>query len=193
MSIHSIEPGFLLAAPRLGDTSFQSTIVLLGLHDGEGSLGWTINGPAVERASEIVRRTNLLPDSLVLPDTFDHEALRGGPVQPHTVWILYRRERDEPLLPTSIVVGEELAVSSSPSALEELVHGRGPKTFRLLLGYAGWSSGQLARELARGAWLPAEPDADLVFEGDPSTRWERAYSRAIGTIPQAFVATRGLS
>ena len=35
--IHGLEPGFLLA-PRLGDTSFQGTVALLGLHDRSGSL-----------------------------------------------------------------------------------------------------------------------------------------------------------
>lgn len=166
---------------------------MLGLHDRSGSLGWTVNGTVLESAATIVRRTNLVPPSKVLPESFDQPARRGGPVSPSTVWLVYRYDRRAERLPGSILVGTEIAVTASAAALEELVEGRGPSTFRMLVGYAGWGPGQLAGELARGAWLPAAPNADLLFDGDRNTVWERAYSRTIGTVPQAFVPTRGLA
>ena len=42
MSLHTIEPGLLLAAPRLGDPNFEGTVVLLGVHEDGGSIGWTL-------------------------------------------------------------------------------------------------------------------------------------------------------
>ena len=199
-SIHAIEPGLLLAAPRLGDPHFQGTVVLLGVHDEGGSLGWTLNGAHVDEAAAIVRATSLVTADASLPDTFGTPALRGGPVSPSSVWIVYRRPwtkapRDtgdaEDLLPGSIAIGDEIAVTASVDALRTLIAGRGPATFRLLVGYAGWDSGQLEGELARGSWLPTTADASLLFDGDTATLWERAYEKAIGTIPQAFVGTRG--
>jgi putative transcriptional regulator len=189
MSIHAIEPGLLLAAPRLGDPNFEGTVVLLGMHDEEGSLGWIATGPVVDTAAAIVRATGLVEAGDELPTGFHRPATRGGPVSPETVWILYRREPGADLLDGSIAVGDRIAVTASADALRALVAGGGPTEFRLLVGYAGWGPGQLARELSLGAWLPAPPDAGLVFDAARESLWRRAYEKAIGTIPTAFVST----
>jgi putative transcriptional regulator len=191
VSIHAIEPGFLLAAPRLGDPNFEGAVVLLGVHDDEGSLGWTLNGPLVDEAATIVRATSLVSAGDALPDTFNHPALRGGPVSPASVWILYKREGGDLVLPGSISIGHEISVTGSVEALRTLIAGRGPTTFRLIVGYAGWGPGQLASELARGAWLPGAADASILFGKDTTTLWQRAYAKAIGSIPQAFTSRRG--
>jgi putative transcriptional regulator len=188
-SIHAIEPGLLLAAPRLGDPNFERTVVLLGVHDEDGSLGWVVNGDVIEDASTIVRATGLVSAGDSLPEGFDRAALRGGPVSPDTVWILYRRAAGEALLGGSIAVGDHIAVTATAEALKMLIAGEGPKDFRLLAGYAGWGPGQLARELSLGAWLPAAADAALLFEDERETLWERAYEKTIGTTPAAFVST----
>ena len=167
--------------------------MLLGVHDDEGSLGWTLNGPLVDEAATIVRATSLVSAGASLPDTFNHPALRGGPVSPASVWILYKREHDMPVLPGSISVGQEISVTGSVEALRTLIAGRGPETFRLIVGYAGWGPGQLAGELSRGAWLPGAADASILFGKDTTTLWQRAYKKAIGNIPQAFVTTRGIA
>lgn len=189
VSLHAIEPGLLLAAPRLGDANFEGTVVLLGVHNEDGSLGWIVNGDVIERAALVVRATGLVKPDEELPDAFEAPALRGGPVSPETVWILYRRTKDEPLLDGSIAVGDEVAVTATEGALRTLIRGEGPTVFRLLVGYAGWGPGQLERELSLGAWLPAEADAPLLFEDARETLWKRAYEKTIGTIPTAFVST----
>jgi len=189
VSLTSIEPGFLLAAPTLGDPNFEGTVVLLGLHDDEdGSLGWTVNGAVVETASTIVRATGLVEPDVELPEGFARPALRGGPVSPESVWILYACKSSPELLPGSISIGEEIAVTATASALKLLVEGKGPTDFHLLIGYAGWGPGQLARELSQGAWLPADADPGVLFAADRKTLWRRAYEKAIGTIPAAFVS-----
>lgn len=187
MSIHAIEPGLLLAAPRLGDPNFEGTVVLLGAHEDGGSLGWIVNGDELVSGAEIVRATGIVAATDALPAVFDRPAQRGGPVSPESVWIVYRRAGGTALLPGSLEVGDEIAVTSSMDALRELVAGGGPSEVRLLVGYAGWGPGQLEREVSKGAWLPAAADADLLFDPPTSTLWQRAYAEAIGTIPAAFV------
>jgi putative transcriptional regulator len=116
MSIHMIEPGLLLAAPRMGDPNFEGTVVLLGAHEEGGSIGWTVNGQNLADAREIVRATGLVAATDALPAVFEREALSGGPVSPESVWILYRREKDVDALPGSILIGDEIAVTSSIEA-----------------------------------------------------------------------------
>jgi putative transcriptional regulator len=183
-----IELGFLLAAPRLGDVNFDGAVVLLGVHGDEaGSIGWTVNGDALEIAAKIVRSTGLVAADASLPAGFDLPATIGGPVSPESVWILHRLRDGEQALPGTIAIGEAIGVTSTPEALAMLVEGRGPSEFRLLLGYAGWGPGQLADELAKGAWLPTEADPEILFTDPMSTMWQRAYENAIGSIPAAFV------
>jgi len=186
VGITSIEPGFLLAAPSLDDANFEGSVVLLGAHDGDGSLGWTLNGDEVDQASSIVRATGLVTAGASLPESFSHAALTGGPVSPETVWILYRLLTGAEPLPGSITIGDEIGVTATADALKKLIAGEGPEQFRLVVGYAGWSPGQLENEMATGSWLPASADAELLF-GDPKTLWKRAYAKAIGTVPTAFV------
>lgn len=164
--------------------------MLLGLHDeDDGSLGWTVNGPFVDTAATIVRATGLVAAGDVLPPVFDRPAVRGGPVSPESVWILYRRQGDDAVLPGSIEVGAEIAVTATAAALEMLVAGKGPADFHLLVGYAGWGPGQLARELAGGTWLPAAADAELLFDTHRDKLWELGYARVLGSVPAAFVTT----
>ena len=187
MSIHTIEPGLLLAAPRLSDPNFEGTVVLLGAHEAGGSLGWTVNGSKLADAAEIVRATGLVAASDPIPSVFDHPALSGGPVSPESVWILYRRSEGVEVLPGSFEIGADIGVTSSMDALRTLMAGGGPTEVRLLIGYAGWGPGQLEREISKGAWLPAAADAKLLFDEPPSTLWHRAYAQAIGTSPGAFI------
>ena len=189
MSIHTIEPGLLLAAPRMGDPNFEGTVVLLGAHEEGGSLGWTVNGVTLADAADIVRATGIVSAGDKLPTAFDGPALSGGPVSPESVWILYRRVEGAEALPGSIVVGDDIGVTSSMDALRSLIAGHGPRELRLLIGYAGWGPGQLEHEISKGAWLPTAADAKLLFDGTPETLWQRAYAGAIGTIPAAFVGT----
>lgn len=189
MSIHTIEPGLLLAAPRMGDPNFEGTVVLLGAHQAGGSLGWTVNGANLADAADIVRATGIVTAQQRLPAVFDRQAQSGGPVSPESVWILYRLVASAQPLPGSIIVGGDIGVTSSIDALRTLIAGEGPSDVRLLIGYAGWGPGQLEGEVAGGTWLPATADAGLLFEGPPSTLWQRAYAEAIGTIPAAFVGT----
>lgn len=191
--LEGIQLGFLLAAPRLGDTNFEGSVVLLGVHEDDGgSVGWTINGAPIDVAATIVRATGLVPDDKKLPHGFERRATIGGPVSPESVWILHRLVEGEEPLPGTIKVGDAIGVTSTPEALEMLVNGRGPSDFTLLVGYAGWGPGQLADEMAQGAWLPMPADAELLFEGPTSTLWQRAYQKVIGTSPAAFVSpTRG--
>lgn len=189
MSLRGIEPGLLLAAPRLGDRNFEGSVVLLGVHDDDGSLGWIVNGNVLDEASTIVRATGLVSAGASLPDGFSRPAQSGGPVSPETVWILYRRTDGDELLPGSIAIGDSIAVTATAEALKLLLAGGGPAEFRLLVGYAGWGPGQLAHEVSVGAWLPAAADPELLFDPNAKTLWRRAYAQAIGTVPEAFVST----
>ena len=57
--------------------------------------------------------------------------------------------------------------------------GEGPERFLVLLGYSGWSAGQLEDELADNAWLNAPASEDIIFEAPITERWQAA-ARQLG-------------
>jgi putative transcriptional regulator len=183
-----LAPGLLLAAPRLHDPNFEKTVVLLGRHDGDGALGWVINGREIAPVGDLLRASEILPSDLVLPDSasFSLMARVGGPVAPSTGWLVYRRS--VLAMPGEMQLGEDLGVTGEASAFAALTRGSAPEEFRLVLGCAGWGPGQLEAEISAGAWLPASLASDLVFETFGPETWEGAYQRTIGAAPSAFTS-----
>jgi len=191
MGSTSLAPGLLLAAPQLGDPNFERTVVLLGRHEPEGALGWVLNGRALASVRELLTDARLVPAGFALPETEGfHGIVRvGGPVSGGTGWLVYRATEGFGA-DAEVDVGPELRVCGDPKAFDALLHRRGPDRFRLVLGYAGWGPGQLEGEVRQGAWLPAAVSADLVLDASIENLWERAYQRAIGTLPGAFTANK---
>ena len=77
--------------------------------------------------------------------------------------------RDETVrvLPDTVLLG-------SPEALAQAIAaGATADGLRVYLGCAGWSPGQLEREIARGDWHLAAGDAAAVFSPEPDGEWRR--------------------
>lgn len=187
----SIAPGLLLAMPQLVDPNFTRSVVLMIEHNDRGSFGLLVNQPYGLSASELL-------DSLDMDWCGDEDEVvwRGGPVQPNTGWILHepvkgvRSDSDDPGESGSVLVRPDLALSTAPHILRTL--GRHPPArMRLLLGYSGWGPGQLAGEMARGSWLHADLDLEILFHTPADEMWARAL-RTLGIEPEAVVQGFGI-
>jgi putative transcriptional regulator len=187
----SLAPGLLLAAPRLGDPNFERSVVLLGHHDGEGALGWVLNGQALPPVGQILRDAGLVPDGVELPeaDSYGSPARIAGPVMPGSAWLLFVKTPGSPVFPGELALGDNHAITGAREIIEAVARGEGPREFRLLLGYAGWGPGQLEGEIGEGAWLPASLDASLLFASDADELWDAAYQTTVGA--HAFSFTTG--
>ena len=64
------------------------------------------------------------------------------------------------MLPESLPVGDDMALSTQISMINEIAAGTGPKYHRIMLGYAGWDEGQLEQEM-RGKLVSY--DSQFVF------------------------------
>jgi putative transcriptional regulator len=156
-------------------------------HSEQGSFGLVINHPSPIKASELL-------DSLEMSWRGEDSAVvwAGGPVSPSTGWVLH-----EPVVvaPTgrggTIAITSTISLSTSPDRLRAIAN-EPPRNVRLLLGYAGWGPGQLAQEMARGAWLHTAADPTLVFETPPDDMWDAAM-RSLGVNPRDLFVSRGVN
>jgi len=181
-SADSFAPTLLIAMPQLQDKNFARSVILLCEHSGNGAIGFVVNRPTDLRAAQAV--------ALDPPVQGDSGLVlwSGGPVEPQRGFLLLG---DDPGVENSEVIAEGFHLTASVDVLRRLLETTpadlARRRCRLLLGYAGWSAGQLDRELTASAWLSAPADADLVFETPSENMWERAI-RSLGVDPMALAA-----
>lgn len=168
----SLTGRLLVATPDLEDPNFRETVVYLVHHDQGGAMGLVINrvlgtGPL----DKVLRGLGIDPHG---EHKVDIELHYGGPVEPGRALMLHSPEYHAP---DTVVLSDQVALTLSPRILEDIAAGKGPKRSLFALGYAGWGPEQLEGELAAGAWVVVEPDADLLFDDDATTKWRRAFDR----------------
>ena len=161
--------------PSLTDPTFAGTVVYVLDHSDTGTLGVVLGRPSQ------VEIRDVLPgwfDLAVDPSVFHV----GGPCETDTALCLATAPAavaDEGS-PLRRVAGDVYLVDldGDPADLPEQVTG-----LRVFAGYAGWSPGQLAGEIAEGAWacVPGQPDDVLSALAGPEL-WRAVMGRQTGRL-----------
>jgi putative transcriptional regulator len=173
-------PLFLIAMKQVVDPFFHRSVVLLLEHDDEGSFGLIVNRPTDVPMVQLLGGLGV-----TWGGALDAASWFGGPVQPGVGTILYagRGAAEEGEL-VAHEFAPDLHVSRDIRVLTRLAASP-PSEFRLLLGYAGWGSGQLAQEIERSDWLIAPFDRASLFSHDPTAMWDAAL-QSIGIRPESL-------
>lgn len=177
----------LLAMPAMGDTRFHKAVIYLCAHDKNGAMGLVINHklPGVDLA-QLLAQLNIKPEenNNKTPDTV---VMSGGPVETARGFVLHSNDfRQE----DTIKIDDEFSVTGTIDALKAIASGNGPNKMLFILGYAGWSSGQLDQEIQQNAWLIADPDPDLIFKASPEEKWVKAIKK-LGVDPAMLSGAAG--
>ena len=164
----------LVAAEKLVDPNFTHTVIYILEHNAKGAVGLIINRKIGEGdLNHLLKGFGLTPSE-------GERRVRlqfGGPVSTSNVFILH--SPDFKSANTSRAPGG-LAMTSDQTILDALVRHEGPTRMKVMIGYSGWSAGQLEKEIARGDWLNAPADVDFVFDtsGSSVDRWRAALDQA---------------
>jgi putative transcriptional regulator len=135
-------------------------VVLICQHDGEGAFGLILNRATASTVGQALVAN--LPEALK-----EQRLFLGGPVQPQTLSFLHS---DQFLADANVMLNLNLGhsldtlmdLSESYSATQKL---------KLFAGYAGWSAGQLDKEMARNDWLVHPASLELIFSPEPDQLW----------------------
>ena len=130
----------LLARDILQDPNFDSTLVLICIHSGEGSYGLVLNRPSHMPLSEIFDGFQGL--------NLKREVFIGGPVQQEQLQVL--QITDTPAH-EAFRVKERVFMGGKWENVSHMIE-TDPLTTHLFLGYSGWAAGQLEAEIKAGAW-----------------------------------------
>ena len=172
--LDDVRPGSLLVAmPSLTDPTFAGTVVFVLDHNDGGTLGVVLGRPSQ------VEIRDVLPgwcDLAVDPGVFHV----GGPCETDTALCLAVCGPSGADCGLRRVAGDVHLVDldADPDDLAGRVRG-----LRVFAGYAGWSPGQLAAEVAEGAWacVPGRPD-DVLSELAGPALWRRVMGRQTGRL-----------
>lgn len=166
--LQSMRGQFLLAIPGLPDPNFAQTVTCLCEHNESGALGFIVNKVhPLLTGRELFEDLNIKCDKSV--DTL--EIYLGGPVQPSGVFVLHGPPYD---WNESLKVSDWLALSNSRDILEAIAIQKGPKSFMIVLGCAGWGPMQLDNELNDAAWMTCPISEEIIFATDTPLKYEKA-------------------
>ncbi|MBI2397352.1 MAG: YqgE/AlgH family protein [Xanthomonadales bacterium] len=164
----------LIAMPALADPNFARGVTLICQHNEEGAMGLTINRPSDWRLGDVMAQVGI---EHAPPELAERRVLLGGPVQGDRGFVLHEPSGT---WDSSAKISADLVVTTSRDILQAIAERRGPERFLVLLGYAGWSAGQLEEEVKENAWLTAEPaDTSILFDLPLEQRWDAA-ARLLG-------------
>jgi putative transcriptional regulator len=166
---------FLVSMPDLQDGVFDSSVVLLCEHGETGAMGFIVNKSTEFSVQEIFEQLGLEAASALDPNI---PVMTGGPVEPQRGFLL----TNTPVSDDAVEILQGLYLASSPDALPLAVEAlnRGDAIF--ILGYSGWSEGQIEQEIQANAWLNVPWDADVIFQ-IPTADRQRAALAQLGIDP----------
>ena len=182
MANASLAPVLLVSMPQMVDPNFSKTVVLLAEYGAHGAIGLVVNRRMDEPAVAIVTADDPLD---IHPSV---HLYTGGPVEPTRAWILTAKED---LDPEALEVTSGVYLSASPTIVRRTLESAPDPGVRMVVGYAGWGSGQLDVELAQGSWLMAPVESDLIFETSSEKMWETAIRR-LGADPSMLHGSSGV-
>lgn len=153
--LQSMKGMLLVATPALREPTFAQTVIALLEHSpDEGALGVVLNRPSEAPVATVVPA---VAEIVTAPQVL----FEGGPVSPTTAIALglaapgAEPEGWMPVVPPIVTVDLDHDAALLAATLQDL---------RVFAGYAGWSAGQLEREITEGSWyvvdgLPSDPFA----------------------------------
>lgn len=173
----------LLAMPGMGDPRFDHAVIMMCKHNRQGAFGIGIGEP---RKGMTLRD---LFDELDIPfgDLPDSIVHNGGPVEPGRGFVLHSRDWAGE---GTVAVAPFCALTGSLDVLRAIAEGRGPASWLVALGYAGWSAGQLDGEMRRHGWYAAPGRSEILFDTPMAGRWAATW-RAEGIDPAHLSSVTG--
>lgn len=179
---------FLIAMPTMLDPVFGGTVVYLCEHNDQGALGVIINKPTDMTMEVLFERIDLKLEIAPSEWGFDRKpVLFGGPVQVERGFVLHAPQDQ---YSSTLKVSDEIVLTTSKDVLEAVAAGRGPRRVLVTLGCAGWSAGQLEREIASNGWLTVRADPAIVFDTPLEMRFSAAM-KLLGIEPAMLTGMAG--
>ena len=155
--------------PHMSDPRFHKAAVLVCAHDEKGAMGIVINHTLPDlQFGKLLQDLDIKSD-IQLPSPISKlPVMCGGPVEIARGFLVHS---DDFKQEGTIKIDQGLNVTGTIDAIEAIAKGSAPEKMLFALGYAGWSAGQLEKEIVENAWMIAPASAQLVFNTPSENMW----------------------
>lgn len=160
---------YLVAKPTVDDEFFGRSVILLIGHDKEGSMGLVLNNESTLMLSEVLPDVNVVNDAPLYV---------GGPVQPDVMFYVHTLGTE--VIPDSTPIADGLYFAGDFDAMKRYLESGGETRgkVKFIIGYSGWSAGQLMDEIERNDWAVLDVSYDpVLMNGSLLETWQWAVSR----------------
>ncbi len=177
----------IVASPKLVDSNFNRSVVLMLEHGESGAIGVVLNQPTMTSVTGAFR-------SLKGVAAISNPAVVfvGGPVSPQSVIALGRAASPDIMNFLDAVEGEfDDRIYKQPMNylfndiyavdMDQLTDSR-IESLRIFMGYAGWDANQLEEEIDAGAWFAVDSLTGDVFTSQPDNLWHDVLFRQGGSL-----------
>ena len=175
----------LIAPPAVKGNFWHKTVIMVTEHHTQGSVGIVVNKRSEMSIKEFGEQLGFdldIPGFVYL----------GGPINVKSLSFLHSNDW---YCKNTMRINEHFSLSSADDILPRLAMGDHPEHWRLFLGMAGWSPGQLESELKgtpprshTESWLTSTADLDLIFGNDNKEQWCNAIDRSGQEFAQNMLA-----
>jgi putative transcriptional regulator len=170
--MQSLQNYLLIASPSMEDPYFARTVTYICEHNEHGAMGLVINQPVGMKLKELVEQVD--DKATVTDEKAEGIILAGGPVSQDRGFILHTTQ---PGWSSSLTMTPDVMVTTSKDIISSLGNNDAPDKSLIMLGYAGWTAGQLEEEIQTNSWLMVEADPELLFDTPIHKKWETAVQR----------------
>ncbi|MDD4226746.1 MAG: YqgE/AlgH family protein [Mariniphaga sp.] len=157
----------LIAEPFLPGDFFNRSVIFLVAYSNKGAVGFILN-KKVDLAIHQV-----MPG---FPE-FEVDLCLGGPVATDSIYYIHKLGKK---LPGSIHVMGNLFWGGDFDILKhQILSGLiQPSDIRFFVGYSGWDSGQLEREINEDSWLVTDVEEEAVMSDLQLESWAKFVKKA---------------
>lgn len=185
--MNTLKNHFLISIPHMKDPLFEKSVIFLCEHDKQGAMGLIIN-KEINKDSISVNFNSESNQKIKFANYMDNNKLYiGGPVLSNKMLFLHNGDTDD----KSLILNEKISISSDIISLVSIAKSSNVK-HKLFLGHAGWSQGQLEREIENGDWLLQKATSNLIFENQIEHIWLLA-THSLGIEVNDITNTSGIS
>ena len=178
----------LLAMPSMKDPRFHNAVIYMCSHDEQGAMGLVINHvvPGMD-FKDILKELPIESEIEIDPAALSIPIMLGGPVDTGRGFLLHSSDFSDA---QTIIVDQDFSVTATLDAIRAVAAGEGPDKKLFILGYAGWSAGQLDEEIQGNSWLVADAEPALIFNAPNGEKWHKAVS-GLGFDPAMLSSDTG--
>lgn len=164
-----LEGSLLVATPLLNGSCFEKSVIYMCAHSETGAMGILINQALSNvKCVDVLGQVGINLSEISFSNT---PVYFGGPVESAKGFILHTSDY---MIGSTQVMRDNISLTSTVDILRDMAKGKGPHKRIFALGYAGWSAGQIEKEIKENSWINIPANENLIFDADNNIKWKQA-------------------